>query len=881
MSVEALQGRIWYRVRATVKNLRATPNMPPTYFVVQAILKKVQSQLQAQEPGLTPPTLLFRIPNRPIGFKVEQGATFPLEVLLFPQDLASMYAWMQRFLFTLMLDPSQHHTLPEPPEVEERTFERVWAEWGANLPEEGELCLDFLTPLSFETPPDADRTFLAKESFVRMLERRVQRLLGVALPYTSETDDFRLLACYWHYTELRRPSASQAGTEHYIKGCVGPLYLKGRFRNLLPLLVLGAEFHVGSKLTYGLGYYRIKAEPVPYFAGRYPTESALCSALYEVREGYDLFTESPESVQALWSREGDYGRMLCEALRSGAYQPTPTRAFVVASPGGGERIVEQLEPTDLVVQVSLLRLLETPFERLLESPTRGYRAGRSRERAIEAIRAALAEGFQFAVETDIEDFFACVEHDRLQAVLESVLPRADAPILELVMRCVRAPFRLPKGGKEQVHERTRGLAHGSPLSPLLANLYLDAFEEEIQASGARLIRYGDTLFILTRTREEAEQVLQRMHAALHALGLRLKPDKSAIKPIADGFESLGIAFRGTEVVVLPEPEPYRLRKPLYITEPYLALGVQGNQVRITRKGRLVQAIPLARLSEIVLMEPATLSTALVRQCVQANIPITLTLGTGYYLTTIKPDSQAYHSLSYQHGARYDSLAPAERLAIAQAIVDAKLQNYLTLFRRRYVRGAAHTLHQLEAYRAQVGPAGDLDALRGIEGRAARLIYTHLNTLIHEPAFHLKGRIRRPPDPINSLLNLSYYLLFSRLNALLRSMGLNPYLGFLHSPHDRFESLVADLQEPFRALMDRIVVKVVNLRIITPDDFETSERGAYLTREARKRFLEHYERELCRPYPPNDLPLHEHLYQQALAVKRWVTEGASLTFYRWE
>ncbi|MCS7065778.1 MAG: CRISPR-associated endonuclease Cas1, partial [Fimbriimonadales bacterium] len=261
--------------------------------------------------------------------------------------------------------------------------------------------------------------------------------------------------------------------------------------------------------------------------------------------------------------------------------------------------------------------------------------------------------------------------------------------------------------------------------------------------------------------------------------------------------------------------------------------------------------------------------------------LSLTLGSGYSITTIKPDSQAYHTLSYQHAARYYALSESERLAIAQALVDAKLHNYLMLFRQRYARGDAAVLRQLEAHRQQIGAASDLNALRGLEGSATRLIYRHLNRFLHEPAFQLTERVRRPPDPINSLLNLGYYLLFSRLNALVRAMGLNPYLGFLHSPHDRFESLIADLQEPFRAHIDRVVVKLVNLRVITPDDFERSERGAYLTREAKKRFLEHYERELCRAYRPRQLPLLERLYQQVQVVKQWVCEGVSLTFYQWE
>jgi CRISPR-associated endonuclease Cas1/group II intron reverse transcriptase/maturase len=878
MNLDALRDKVWYRVRAKVKNLRAAPTMPPTYLVMQAALKHVQSLYEGMAEGHPVPTILFHIPHRPISFRVEQGATFTLEVLVFPSHPALMYPWINAFLFTMMLKPHQPHTLPAPPEIDERTFEQLWQERGARLPTEGELCLEFLTPLSFEPPPNADRTYLTREAFVRMLERRIERLLGVSLRYESQEDDFSLLPCYWHYTELHRSSTSQPGTEHYLKGCVGPLYLKGRFRDLLPLLVLCSELHVGSKLSYGLGYYRLSEKPIPYFATRYPSESALLSALYTVREEYDL---PPEAGESLWQSEGETVRALCEALKAGTYQPAPTRALLIPKPSGGTRIVEQLEPTDLVVQVSLLRTLEEPLDRLLEPSVIGYRKGRSREDAIEAIRTALADGYQYAIETDIEDFFACVEHERLRQALMAVMPVADAPIVELIMRCVQAPFRLQQGGVERVQARACGLAQGSPLSPLLANLYLDRFDEQVQAMGARLIRYGDDLLVLTRTREQAEQVLQQMHAALHALGLRLKPEKTAITAITDGFEFLGIAFRGTEMVVLPEPEPYRLRKPLYITEPYLSLGVQGDQVRITKQGQLLQTLPLARISEIVLMEPATLSTALVRRCTQANIPITLTLGTGYYLTTIKPDSQAYHTLSYQHGDRYYALTPTERLAIAQAIVDAKLHNYQTLFRKRYVQGTAAVLQELQAYRAQLGAAGDLDSLRGLEGRAARLIYGHLNTLIHEPAFQLRERVRRPPDPINSLLNLGYYLLFSRLNALLRSAGLNPYLGFLHSPHDRFESLVADLQEPFRAMIDRIVLKLINLRIITPADFETSERGAYLTREARKRFLEHYERALCHPYPPRQLPLHEHIYHQVQILKQWVVQGTSLTFYHWE
>ena len=94
--------------------------------------------------------------------------------------------------------------------------------------------------------------------------------------------------------------------------------------------------------------------------------------------------------------------------------------------------------------------------------------------------------------------------------------------------------------------------------------------------------------------------------------------------------------------------------------------------------------------------------------------------------------------------------------------------------------------------------------RGIEGAAARLVFPLLNRRTAAPGFESKGRVpRAKPDRWNTLLDALYSLLFTRLNVLLRCANLDPYLGFLHSPKDDYESLVCDLIEPFRFRMDRL------------------------------------------------------------------------------
>jgi hypothetical protein len=111
----------------------------------------------------------------------------------------------------------------------------------------------------------------------------------------------------------------------------------------------------------------------------------------------------------------------------------------------------------------------------------------------------------------------------------------------------------------------------------------------------------------------------------------------------------------------------------------------------------------------------------------------------------------------------------------------------------------------------------------MEGRAAAVLYPVVNALCLPPEFHSPlRRAREKCDLWNTLYDAGSSLHFSRLNLLLRSRGINPYLGFLHSAADHYESLVCDLQEPFRARLDRFLVKLVNKRIITPQHFEQDE-----------------------------------------------------------
>lgn len=116
---------------------------------------------------------------------------------------------------------------------------------------------------------------------------------------------------------------------------------------------------------------------------------------------------------------------------------------------------------------------------------------------------------------------------------------------------------------------------------------------------------------------------------------------------------------------------------------------------------------------------------------------------------------------------------------------------------------------------------------------------------------------------------------------MRAVGLNPYLGFLHSPEDNYESLVCDIEELFRARIVRLIMRLVNLKVITKEDFTETDRGFYLKKEAVKNFLNQFEAEMERKNAKNTLSLKESIYVQIMVIKNFVMENKPLSFYNWD
>ncbi|UCH97785.1 MAG: CRISPR-associated endonuclease Cas1, partial [Candidatus Aminicenantes bacterium] len=702
----------WYRLTITFickKNSSIMKSHPIS--VIQAIVKAVSSKtpgFSSLEPDIIP---VFHLKDKKHSSQLKSLDQVPVEFFFFKPPPEAISQWQQNLLDYLS-DPFHQQTLEifSPGDIEERNYKTLVHEFASVQPE-GELCLEFLSPLPFKREKGKTRVYISKDRLIRLFEKRFSTLFNREFKYLPGEDDFSMLPYYWKYTEIKHTSKSQPGSVQYINGMIGNLYIKGKCKNLLPFLLLGSEIHTGGKLTNSQGYYRILPDSPPYFAMSFPDPKALIPIIQDVTETYDHAAEWLSKNEMYPFNQQAFAKQLCDEIKNDQYAASPNTAFMIRQKNKKDRLVEQLNFKDLIVSRYLVKTLYKIIDNCLEEESIGFRKGISREKAALMIKSALAEGYEYIIESDIENFFPSVDLTHLYRVLDLYLPAKDTLIKNLVQKLTGNGYIL----ESEYKDRSKGLALGNPLSPCLANLYLDSFDEHVKALDVRLIRYADDFIVLCKSPQEAETVLSKTQTFLSEIGLKIKKEKTAIKPIDKGFQFLGITFDGLTAADTTKEHIKIFKKPLYIGEPYVFLSLNGEAAVLKKNQKIIDAIPLRRISEIMVMEKTVFSTALIRHCVENNIPFTIVLNNGYYITTIKPDSKKYYEISYAHTKKYASLANTEIVCIAAELAAVKILNYIALFKQKYKKGDHEFIENLAEIVSKIYQAGDIYQVRGLEG----------------------------------------------------------------------------------------------------------------------------------------------------------------------
>lgn len=225
-----------------------------------------------------------------------------------------------------------------------------------------------------------------------------------------------------------------------------------------------------------------------------------------------------------WLREQWPG--VREHLLAGTYEPSAVRRVMIPKRGGGERMLGIPTVGDRVIQQAILLVLQPLIDPSFSEHSYGFRPGRSAHDAVWQMRDYVVEGGRsWVVDIDLEKFFDRVNHDMLMGRLAKRVE--DPKILRAVRRYLNAGV-MAEGIRVK---RDDGTPQGGPLSPFLANVYLDEVDKELEQRGHAFVRYADDLRVLVKSKRAGERVMGWLVKRFGKLKLQVNESKSTVAEV--------------------------------------------------------------------------------------------------------------------------------------------------------------------------------------------------------------------------------------------------------------------------------------------------------------------------------------------------------------
>ena len=238
--------------------------------------------------------------------------------------------------------------------------------------------------------------------------------------------------------------------------------------------------------------------------------------------------ELPSWLKENWER-------VREELLAGTYQPTSVRRQMIPKPGGGERELGIPTVLDRLIQQALLQVLQPILDPTFSDHSYGFRPGRRAHEAVRRAQGYVQVGRRWVVDVDLERFFDRVNWDILMGKLAKRIE--DKRVLRSIRRYLEAGVMV----NGVVIERHEGTPQGGPLSPLLANVFLDGVDKELEKRGHAFVRYADDGNVYVRSRRAGERVMELLRRLYGELRLHLHETKSAVARVWDR-KFLGFSF---------------------------------------------------------------------------------------------------------------------------------------------------------------------------------------------------------------------------------------------------------------------------------------------------------------------------------------------------
>lgn len=325
----------------------------------------------------------------------------------------------------------------------------------------------------------------------------------------------------------------------------------------------------------------------------------------------------------------------------------------------------------------------------------------------------------------------------------------------------------------------------------------------------------------------------------------------------------------------------KLLNTIYITNEQAYLGLDGENLICKVDGKVIFRVPFDNIENIVCFNYLGCSPMLMGKCVSKCIPINFMSPQGKFLAKVCGETKGNVFLR----VRQIDCFREKKLLLSSNTMAAKFSNSKQLIKRtlhdnsdlRLDKEIKNVINILTDGVNKVYAAKTIEEIVGIEGNCARAYFSIFNKLITNSSvpFEFKLRTKRPPlDPVNATLSFVYTLLTNEYAAALETVGLDSYIGYCHTLRSGRSSLACDLVEETRCIVERFVLTMLNLRILSEDDFMKQVSGAiWLNEDGRKKVLTRWQEKkrsiIMHPYLKQKIPLGLLPYVQSNLLAKYI------------
>lgn len=556
-----------------------------------------------------------------------------------------------------------------------------------------------------------------------------------------------------------------------------------------------------------------------------------------------------------WEMNGETIRHL---VLAGKYEPSAVRETELLRANGKRRIISQFTCTDRVILRAIKETLEPVWQSDFSKYSFAYQAGKGVQKAVEQAVSFLEAGLEWVLELDIDSFFDNVDIELLLHMLnEKEMDSRLLALLRQYLYCtVESDYHRSK--------KQKGIVQGSPVSPLLSNIYMNAFDHEMEIRYS-FCRFSDDINVYFSTRGEAEEALRWIETQLKdKLHLSLNREKCGIYP-AIHRKYLGYEFRrakDTSRVFVQKASKGQMQ--------YYRNWHTSAIQRIDRSYHLVNDGILTKKDYTVLFENGTGKQYIpVETCASLNIYSNTIFSTGFFqfmnqkkLAVSIYDKYGEYVGSFCTARHYYSTKTmlkqaaiyndeTARLLLARKIEMASLHNVREnlCYYNRYRKNAALQLciEKISAGIAQMNEAKLLNEMLLLEARLKQEYYGCWDMIIGADDFPFEQRTRRPPkNALNALISFGNTVIYQRVATEIHKTSLDIRIGIVHSANNRNESLNLDLAELFKPiLVDRAIFTAIHNKELQKNvHFEEGEDGGiYLNKEGKQIFIRRLEQKI--------------------------------------